>query len=123
MKISKVVIVINRSKLHAEQTAKALKAVLDRERVQQEWVETLPPQRDLYRRLGDLRNKQADLVIACGGDGTLLQAFVAPASRFWASTSAILDSSLQCEVTGFERKCGGCSMRNSLSASAPRLTW
>jgi NAD+ kinase len=74
MKISKVIIVINRSKTHAAQTAKELKAVLDRERVQQEWVETLPPQRNLYRRLGDLRNIQADLVIACGGDGTLLQA-------------------------------------------------
>ncbi len=74
MKISKVIIVVNRTKMHAEQTAKALKAVLDRERVQQEWVETLPPQRNLYRRLGDLRHKQADLVIACGGDGTLLQA-------------------------------------------------
>jgi NAD+ kinase len=74
MKISKVVIVINRSKTHATRTASTLKAVLDRERVQQEWVETLPPQRNLYRQLGDLRNKQADLVIACGGDGTLLQA-------------------------------------------------
>ena len=74
MKISKVIIVINRSKLHSEQTAKALKAVLDRERVQQEWVETLPPQRNLFRKLGDLREKRADMVIACGGDGTLLQA-------------------------------------------------
>ena len=74
MKISKVVIVINHSKSHAKQTASELKAVLDRERVKQEWVETLPPQRNLYRRLADLRDKQADLVIACGGDGTLLQA-------------------------------------------------
>ena len=74
MKISKVVIVINRSKPHANQTAGALKAVLDREQVKQEWIETLPPQRNLYRRLADLRGKQADLVIACGGDGTLLQA-------------------------------------------------
>ena len=74
MKISKVVIVINHSKSHAKQTASELKAVLDRERVKQEWVETLPPQRNLYRRLADLRDKKADLVIACGGDGTLLQA-------------------------------------------------
>ena len=74
MKINKVVIVINRSKSHAKQTASALKAVLDRGRVKQEWVETLPPQRNLYRRLADLKDKQADLVIACGGDGTLLQA-------------------------------------------------
>jgi NAD+ kinase len=74
MKISKVVIVINHSKSHAKQTASELKAVLDRERVKQEWVETLPPQCNLYRRLADLRDKEADLIIACGGDGTLLQA-------------------------------------------------
>jgi NAD+ kinase len=74
MKISKVVILINQTKGHAKQTAAALKEVLARERVAQQWVETLPPQRNLYRRLGDLRNLQPDLVIACGGDGTLLQA-------------------------------------------------
>jgi len=74
MKINNVVIVINRSKSHAKQTASELKAVLDRERVKQEWIETLPPQRNLYRRLADLRDKKADLIIACGGDGTLLQA-------------------------------------------------
>ena len=74
MKINKVVIIINHSKSHAKQTASELKAVLDRERVKQEWIETLPPQRNLYRRLADLRDKKADLVIACGGDGTLLQA-------------------------------------------------
>jgi NAD+ kinase len=74
MKISKVVILINQTKGHAQQTAAALKEVLTRERVTQQWVETLPPQRNLYRRLGDLRNLKPDLVIACGGDGTLLQA-------------------------------------------------
>ena len=86
MKISKVVILINQTKGHAKQTAAALKAVLDRERVAQRWVETLPPQRNLYRRLADLRNLQPDLVIACGGDGTLLQA----AHRFRGSGVPIL---------------------------------
>ena len=86
MKISKVVILINQTKGHAKQTATALKAVLDRERVAQQWVETLPPQRNLYRRLGDLRNLKPDLVIACGGDGTLLQA----AHRFRGSGIPIL---------------------------------
>jgi len=86
MKISKVVILINQTKGHAKQTAVALKAVLDRERVAQQWVETLPPQRNLYRRLGDLRSLKPDLVIACGGDGTLLQA----AHRFRGSGVPIL---------------------------------
>src|SRR4051794_16968681 len=86
MKISKVVIIINRTKPHAQQTAAALKAVLDRERVQQRWLDTLPPQRNLFRRLADMRNVTADLVIACGGDGTLLQA----AHRFRGSGIPIL---------------------------------
>jgi NAD+ kinase len=86
MKISKVVIITNQTKPHAKQTAAALKTVLDRERVQQQWVETLPPQKNLYRWLGDLRDVKADLVIACGGDGTLLQA----AHRFRGSGIPIL---------------------------------
>jgi len=86
MKISKVVILINQTKGHAKQTAAALKTVLDRERVAQQWIETLPPQRNLYRRLADLRNLKPDLVIACGGDGTLLQA----AHRFRGSGVPIL---------------------------------
>ena len=86
MKISKVVIIINQTKGHAKQTGAALKAVLDRERVQQQWIETLPPQRNLFRRLADLRDLKADLVIACGGDGTLLQA----AHRFRGSGIPIL---------------------------------
>jgi NAD+ kinase len=74
MKISKVIIVINRTKTHAQKTAAALKGFFDKERVQQEWVETLPPQRNLFRKMADLRNREADLAIAVGGDGTLLQA-------------------------------------------------
>ena len=74
MKIKRVVILINRSKGHAPKTASALKTILDREGVRQEWVDTLPSQRQLYRKLGDLGSRQADLVIAVGGDGTLLQA-------------------------------------------------
>jgi NAD+ kinase len=86
MKISKVIIVLNQTKGHAKQTAAALKAVLHRERVEQQWIETLPPQRGLYRRLADGRNLKADLVIACGGDGTLLQT----AHRFRGSGIPIL---------------------------------
>lgn len=73
MKINRVIIVINRTKPHASKTAVALKEILRREGVRQEWVDTLPPQRHLFQRLGDLRDRLADLVIAVGGDGTLLQ--------------------------------------------------
>ena len=86
MKISKVIIVINRTKSHADQTASALKAFLVREKVQQEWIDTLPPQKNLYRRIPARRGDKADLVIAVGGDGTLLQA----AHRFRGSGMPIL---------------------------------
>ena len=86
MRISKVIIVINRAKSHARQTASALKAFLDREKVRQEWIDTLPPQKNLYRKLADLRDRKVDLVIAVGGDGTLLQA----AHRFRGSGVPIL---------------------------------
>ena len=86
MKISKVIIVINRTKPHARQTASALKAFFDRERVRQEWIETLPPRKNLFRELTDLRDRKVDLVIAVGGDGTLLQA----AHRFRGSGLPIL---------------------------------
>ena len=86
MKISKVIIVINRTKPHARQTASALKTFLDHERVRQEWIETLAPRKNLFRKLADLRDRKVDLVIAVGGDGTLLQA----AHRFRGSGLPIL---------------------------------
>jgi NAD+ kinase len=86
MKITRLVIVINQTKPHARQTASVLKAFLDRENVRQEWIETLPPQRNLYRKMADLRGRKADLVVAVGGDGTLLQA----AHRFRGSGVPIL---------------------------------
>jgi NAD kinase len=63
-----------------------LKAFLDRERVRQEWIETLPPRKNLFRKLADLRDRKVDLVFAVGGDGTLLQA----AHRFRGSGLPIL---------------------------------
>ena len=86
VKINKVIIVINRTKPHARQTASALKRILDGESVRQEWVETLPPQRNPPRKMADRCDHAADLVIAVGGDGTLLQA----AHRFRGSGVPIL---------------------------------
>jgi NAD+ kinase len=86
MKINKVIIVINPTKSHARQTASVLRALLDREKVRQEWIETLPPRKNLLRKLGDLCDRKVDLVIAVGGDGTLLQA----AHRFRGSGLPLL---------------------------------
>lgn len=86
MKINRVIIVINRTKPHAQQTATALKTFFNREKVRQEWVETLPPRKNLYRQMADLSDRQVDLVIAVGGDGTLLQT----AHRFRGSGVPIL---------------------------------
>src|SRR5262245_29898270 len=73
MRIGRVIVVINKQKAHARRTAETLKEVLGRAGVRQKWVQTIPPQRQIYRKLNDLRGERADLVIACGGDGTLLQ--------------------------------------------------
>lgn len=73
MRVSRVVIVINQIKSHARRTAGALKTLLDRHHVEQDWRDALPPTPNLFRQLNDLRQTEADLIIACGGDGTLLQ--------------------------------------------------
>ena len=73
MRVSRVVIVINQGKTHARPTAEALKALLDRHRVKQDWRDAIPPSSHLFAKLKDLRQTDADLIIACGGDGTLLQ--------------------------------------------------
>jgi NAD+ kinase len=86
MKIRKVIVVINSTKQHAQQTAKTLRALLHREHVQQQWLKTLPSAGNIYRKLESLREVTADLVIACGGDGTLLQT----AHRFRGSGIPIL---------------------------------
>lgn len=73
MRVSRVVIVINQIKPHARRTAEALKTLLNRHGVKQDWRDALPPSEKLFSKLKDLRETDADLIIACGGDGTLLQ--------------------------------------------------
>jgi NAD+ kinase len=86
MKISKVIVVINRGKGHSGKTADTLKEVLDRCRVEQQWLNAIPPGKRVYHQLHEMEPHGADLVIACGGDGTLLQT----AHRFKASGIPIL---------------------------------
>jgi NAD+ kinase len=74
MRISKVIIVINKGKEHAQETASTLKKVLNRYGVKQTWLNATPPRKDIYRFIHKGPVPSADLVIACGGDGTLLQA-------------------------------------------------
>ena len=86
MKISKVIIVINEGKQHAKKTAQTLKQVLDRCKVRQEWIDAISPGPDIYKSIHTAPARSADLIIACGGDGTLLQT----AHRFKGSGIPIL---------------------------------
>jgi NAD+ kinase len=86
MRIKKVIVVINRTKQHAKQTASTLKKALDDCDVQQEWLDALPPGRHTIASLDNAPALSADLVMACGGDGTLLQT----AHRFRGSGIPIL---------------------------------
>jgi NAD+ kinase len=86
MRISKVIIVINRGKGHAKQTARTLRKVLDACKVRQEWLDALPPGHHAFAAAHGHPPLKADLVIACGGDGTLLQT----AHRFKGSGIPIL---------------------------------
>src|SRR5438094_9931628 len=108
MKISKVIIVINESKPHAANTARELRRVLSAEKVQQDWVPTLPPSADVYQKIDDLRGKSADLVIACGGDGTLLQT----AHRFRGSGIPILGINIG--YLGFITSIQGCRVKKEM---------
>lgn len=74
MRVSKAIIVINPGKSHAQKTGDTLKALLKKHGVQQDWREAFAPGQVPFRSLNDLRQADADLIIACGGDGTLLQA-------------------------------------------------
>ena len=73
MRVSRVVIVLNPVKAHARRTAETLRAIFKAHGVVHEWHDALAPEKIVFRRLNDLRETTADLIIACGGDGTLLQ--------------------------------------------------
>lgn len=86
MRIKKVIIVINRGKQHAKKTASTLKKALNACHVEQEWLDAVPPGRHTIASLEKAPPLSADLVMACGGDGTLLQT----AHRFRGSGIPIL---------------------------------
>lgn len=81
MSIKKVVVIINRTKTHATKTEATLREILKKSGIEQEWVESLPPSSNLHKQMENRKNKTSclidrdvDLVIAIGGDGTVLQA-------------------------------------------------
>ncbi len=86
MRIKKVIVLINQSKPHAKQTASTLKKALNACKVEQQWLDALPSGRHTIESLENAKPLSADLVMACGGDGTLLQA----AHRFKGSGIPIL---------------------------------
>ena len=86
MRIRKVIIVINRGKRHAKKTEQTLKKVLTACKVHQQWLDAASPGRHTIASLENAPALSADLVMACGGDGTLLQT----AHRFKGSGIPIL---------------------------------
>jgi NAD+ kinase len=71
MKIKSVLVLINPAKDQSALVASQLKEILDRARVKQNWMETLPSHK---RSIAPSKSLQsADLALVCGGDGTMLQ--------------------------------------------------
>jgi NAD+ kinase len=71
MRIRKALVVINPAKSDSKGIAKDLREILDREQIEQTWIETVEGRPG---RHDDLRRHKADIALVCGGDGTLLQA-------------------------------------------------
>ena len=108
MKISKVIVVLNHGKQHAKVTARTLKEVLDRCKIQQQWLDAVTPGKHTYAALQNAPALAADLVIACGGDGTLLQT----AHRFRASGIPILGINIG--YTGFITSIEGRNVKKEI---------
>lgn len=70
MKVSKVIVLVNRAKAGTE----GLRRALQKRGIAQTWVDAFPPSADRFKKVCDLRDAKADLVIVCGGDGTMLEA-------------------------------------------------
>ena len=73
MRVRRVIVVINRGKAHAGRTAETLRTLLNKSGVVHEWRDAIPSSDRIFWQLDDLRKASADLIVACGGDGTLLQ--------------------------------------------------
>ena len=108
MKLSKVIVVINQGKQHAQKTAQALKEVLDRCKIEQQWLDAIPQGKHTYHSLQKATATPADLVIAVGGDGTLLQT----AHRFKGSGMPILGVNIG--YTGFITSIEGKNVKKEM---------
>ena len=97
MKISKVVVIVNRTKGHAKQTGAALKTVLDRERVQQQWVEDLRPEISRVPAAGKEEKKLIQKNASGDASCAVLAAELLGCSFFNLSRQASASTALPCE--------------------------
>ncbi|NJK92290.1 MAG: hypothetical protein HC904_10910 [Blastochloris sp.] len=69
-----MMVILNRKKPGARRLATQIKKILEQESVEARWVERHPSERRLALHFGDLETDPAQMILALGGDGTLLHA-------------------------------------------------
>ncbi len=74
MSLNNVIILINRTKKYAGEAELALKDVCGKTGVRAVWVDCVEPQHNELPPFTPETMRGADMILACGGDGTLLQA-------------------------------------------------
>lgn len=75
MPVKNVLVLLNTAKPHARRTADTLHGILDTAGIDVRWMETTPLPATAAELRRDLSSdSRCDLIVACGGDGTLLQA-------------------------------------------------
>jgi NAD+ kinase len=73
-KIQQVTVLLNRKKSGARRLVSLIQAILKDEGVSSVWVDKYPSERKLALHYGDLETGKSEMVLALGGDGTLLNA-------------------------------------------------
>jgi NAD+ kinase len=73
-KIQHVTVVLNRKKPEARRVVPILKRLLEKEEISAIWYDRYPSERKLALNFGDIDTGPSQMVLALGGDGTLLNA-------------------------------------------------
>ncbi len=74
MSVHQITVLLNTTKQHSARTASALRAIFEAAAVQTRWVSADVLPANANELLTDLADPHTQMIIACGGDGTLLQA-------------------------------------------------